>query len=142
MKKNQHKSYVQRVGIANWPQPGTVVSVPILLFYHHTAIVSDRWHGGKPMVVSTSARSGGVHEESWDTFAQGRVVAVDGYPGGLPSHEVLRRARSLIGAQYNVLARNCEHLATYVHGLKPQSTQVALTFAIVTLCVGALVAAR
>jgi hypothetical protein len=131
----------QRVGSVNWPQPGTVVSIPILLFYRHTGIVSDRWHGGKPMVVSTSVRSGGVREESWDTFAQGRVVTVDGYPGGLPSWEVVRRARSLIGAQYDLLARNCEHFVTFVHGLKPQSAQLALTV-VVALCIGALAAAR
>jgi len=119
-----------------------VVSVPIFLFYRHKGIVSDRWHGGKPMVISTSARSGGVREEPWDVFAQGHVVTVDGYLGGLPSYEVLRRARSLIGAQYDVLVRNCEHLVTNVHGIKPQSSQVALTFAIVALCVGALAAAR
>lgn len=126
----------------SWPQSGMVVSVPIFLFYRHQGIVSDRWHDAKPMVISASSRSGGVHEEPWDVFAQGLAVTVDGYPGGLPSHEVLRRARSLIGTQYDVLARNCEHLVTYVHGLKPQSLQVALTFVIVTLCVGALAAAR
>ena len=126
----------------SWPQPGMVVSVPIFLFYRHKGIVSDRWHGGKPMVISTSFRSGGVREEPWDVFAQGLVVTVDGYLGDLPSWKVVRRARSLIGAKYDVLARNCEHLVTYVHGLKPQSSQVALTFAIVTLCVGALAAAR
>ena len=119
-----------------------VVSVPIFLFYRHKGIVSNRWHGGKPMVISTSARAGGVREEPWDVFANGCVPTVDGYPGSLPSYEVLRRARSLIGAQYDVLARNCEHFVMHVHGIKPQSSQVALTFAIITLCVGALAVAR
>jgi hypothetical protein len=124
-----------------WPEAGTVVSIPIALFYRHKGIVSDQWHGGKPMVFSTSARSGAVREESWDTFAQNRVVAVDGYPGNLSSLEVVRRARLLIGAPYDVLAKNCEHFVTHVHGLKPQSPQVAFTV-LIALCIGTLVATR
>ena len=131
----------QPCGTANWPEPGTVVSVPILLLYRHTGIVSDRWHDGKPMVISTSARSGGVHEEPWDTFAQGRDVTVNGYPGRLPGWEVVRRARSLIGTQYDLLTKNCEQFVMFAHGLKPQSAQLASTV-VIALCVGVLAAAR
>lgn len=93
------------------------------------------------MVISTSARSGGVCEESWDTFAQGCAVTIEGHPGRLPGWEVVRRARSLMGTQYDLLAKNCEQFVTFVHGLKPQSTQLALTV-VVALCVGVLAAAR
>jgi hypothetical protein len=115
--------------------------VPIFLLYRHTGIVSDRWHGGKPMVISTSARAGGVREESWDTFAQGRAVSVEGYPGNLPGWEVVRRARLLIGTRYDLLSRNCEQFATFAHGLKPQSAQLVFTV-LIALCVGVLAAAR
>lgn len=124
-----------------WPQAGMVVSVPIFLFYHHKGIVSDQWCNGKPMVISTSSRSGEVREESWDVFAQGRVVTADGYPGNLPGWEVVRRARSLVGTRYDLLTKNCEQFVTFVHGLEPQSTQLALTV-VIALCVGVLAAAR
>jgi len=124
-----------------WPRAGVVVSVPILLFYRHKGIVSDQWCHGKPMVISTSARSGGVREEPWDVFAQGSVVMVDGYPGNLPGWEVVHRARSLIGTQYDLLTKNCEQFVTFVHGLKPQSTQLALTV-VIALCVGVFAVAR
>lgn len=94
------------------------------------------------MVISTSARSGGAYEEPWDVFAQRRVVSSEGYPGNFPSSEVLRRARSLIGAKYDVLVRNCEHFITYAHGYKPQSIQVVLTLVFVAAGVVALMAAR
>lgn len=125
----------------SWPQAGTVVSIPIFLFYRHKGIVSDQWRNGKPMIISNSARSGGVCEEPWDIFAEGNIVMVDGYPGGLSKYEVLNHARSLIGTQYLLFGWNCEHFVTYVHGLKPQSSQVTITVAIATLCVGVLAAA-
>ena len=141
MARNPPKSGNHIIGTANWPEPGTVVSVPIFLLYRHTGIVSDRWHSGKPMVISTSARSGGVYEEPWDVFTQGSVVTVDGCPGNLPSWEVVHRARSLIGTRYDLLSKNCEQFVTFVHGLKPHSTQLALTV-VIALCVGVLAAAR
>lgn len=141
MARNPPKSGNQLVGAANWPEPGMVVSVPIFLMYRHTGIVSDRWHGGKPMVISTSARSGGVCEEPWDVFTQGRAATVDGYPGHLPGWEVVHRARSLIGTRYDLLSKNCEQFVTFVHGIKPHSTQLALTV-VIALCVGMLAAAR
>ena len=63
MARNPPKNNDQLVGTVNWPEPGMVVSVPIFLIYRHTGIVSDLQHGGKPMVISTSARSGGA--QSW-----------------------------------------------------------------------------
>ncbi len=125
-----------------WPEAGTVVSIPIFLFYSHKGIVSDRWYGGKPMIISNSARSGGVREELWGVFAEGCVVTVDGNPSGLPHFEVLSRARSLIGTQYDLFRWNCEHFVAYAHGLKPQSAQVAITVAIAMLFVGLLATAR
>lgn len=141
MTTNPPKSSNKLIGTVNWPESGTVVSVPIFLLYRHTGIVSDRWHGGKPMVISTSPRSGGVREESWDTFSQGHDVTVEGHLGRLPGWEVVRRARSLVGTQYDLLTKNCDQFVTFVHGLKPRSTQLALTV-VIALCVGVLAAAR
>ena len=121
-----------------WPQAGMVVSIPIFLIYRHKGIVSDRWHGGKPMIISNSARSHGVCEEPWDAFAEGNIVKVDGYLGGLPNYEVLNRARLLIGTQYNLFDWNCEHYVTHAHGLKQQRLQIAVTLTVAVLCVGML----
>jgi hypothetical protein len=110
--------------------PGTIVSVPILWFWRHHGIVSERFHGDKPMVISNSARAGGLTEEPWDTFAAGQPVAVEGYPGSLPPHLVLHRARSLINKAYDVLAWNCDHLTSHAHGLEPRSPQLAATAAV------------
>jgi hypothetical protein len=119
-----------------------VVSIPTFLIYRHKGIVSDRWHNGKPMIISNSARAGRVCEEPWDVFAEGHAVAGDGYPGGLPNYEVIGRARLLIGTQYDLFNWNCEHFVTKAHGLKPQSPQVAVTAAVAALCVGVLAAVK
>jgi len=124
-----------------WPRPGTVVSVAILLVYRHKGVVSDRWHNGQPMVISSSARSGGVREEPWGVFAHGREINSEGYPGKLPTWEVLQRARSLIGSAYGLFNRNCEHFVSHVHGLEPKSPQVAITLGI-ALLVSLFAAAR
>lgn len=76
-----------------WPNPGSVVSVPAYVFFRHKGIVSDRSSGGKPMVISNSARAGGVREESWETFTSGQEWVNEGNVGGLCPSEVLRRAR-------------------------------------------------
>ena len=128
--------------VYSWPQPGMVVSIPTFPVFRHKGIVSDRWYGGKPMIISNSARSGGVREEPWDVFAEDHVVAVDGYPGDLPNHEVVSRARSFIGTRYDLFSWNCEHFVAEAHGLKPQSPQVAVTVAIAILCVGVLAIAK
>ncbi len=123
----------------SWPAPGTVVSIPIFLVYRHKGIVSDRWYNGKPMVISNSGRFGGVAEEPWDVFAQGRSVTAERLSGTMPLHEVVSRAQSLVGTKYDLYDWNCEHLVTYAYGLIPHSSQVVTTLAITAIC-GALAA--
>lgn len=117
-----------------WPAPGTVVSIPVFGLYRHKGIVSDKWHCGKPMIISNSRRFGGVAEEPWDVFAQGRPVTIERLPSAMPLHQVVARARSLVGAKYNLFDWNCEHLVTYAYGLKPHSQQVTMTLAVAALC--------
>jgi hypothetical protein len=116
--------------------------VPLLLFFRHKGVVSDRWQGGNPMVISNSARAGGIAEESWETFAGGQTVISEGYPNNLPPYEVLHRARSLIGTKYQLLNWNCEHLTRYAHGLEPQSPQIAATLLIAAVAIGVAAARR
>lgn len=122
------------------PAPGTIVSVPFLLFFRHVGIVSDRWHDGAPMVIA-NAPSQGVREVPLTDFADGQEVRVEGYPGPLPPGAVLARARALIETPYQTLSWNCEHFVAHVHGLPPNSPQAA---AAVTLLLvgGVMLAAR
>ena len=124
-----------------WPAPGTVISVPAYLFLRHKGIVSDHWHGGKPMVISNSARAGGVAEEPWDVFTGGLAWKSEGYPGTLTPFEVLRRARSAFDTKYKLFNWNCENFIAYCHGLPPASPQVAFIL-LIALAGIVLVAAR
>lgn len=117
----------------SWPVPGTIVSIPILVLFRHKGIVSDRLYNGKPTVISNSARAGGVCEEPWDTFAAGCIVTPEGYPSALPGHEVVQRARSVIGTPYRLLDWNCDYVVAFAHGLKLGSPQVAATLAVLAL---------
>lgn len=116
-----------------YPPPGSVVSVPFLLVYRHLGIVSDRWHGGKPMVISNSARVGGVREDPWDVFTQNRPVTVESNAPALFPAETISRARSHIGTGYDVLKWNCEHFVSYAQGQKPSSPQTVVTLAVAVL---------
>ena len=112
-----------------FPSPGTVVWVPAYLFWRHKGIVSDRYYGGKPMILCNSPVHG-VIEQPWDEFFQGEPCRQEGYPGTLPAHEVLRRARSRLREGYVLLAFNCDHYKNYAHGLLVESEQLRLTFTV------------
>ena len=134
--------YIASVALLTWPPPGSVVSAPLFVLFRHRGIVSDRWCQGKPIVISNSARAGGVTEESWAIFSGGQTVTPEGYPSTLLPYEVLRRARSCVGRAYNPLVWNCDHLTRYAHGLEPQSPQVAATLLISLLAIGVTAARR
>lgn len=116
-----------------YPAQGSIVSTPILLGYRHIGIVSDRYHDGKPMIISNSSRAGGVREEPWDTFAQHQPVKVEYSASGLDAFRIVERARSRIGTPYDLIKWNCEHLATHALGKEPQSPQVKATLALAAL---------
>jgi hypothetical protein len=107
-----------------WPQPGSIVSTPMLLLFRHTGIVSDQFSQGKPTVISNSARAGGVYEETWDDFAQGKKVYVEGRPSIGSGQEIVRRARTYIGTRYVLLKWNCEHFVACAIGKKVESKQL------------------
>lgn len=111
-------------------QPGDVISAargPI----HHYGVVSDRFGpDGRIMAISGSKVKGIVVEEPIDEFAGGSPVVFRGYIGGLSRQEVVARARSMIGERWDVLANNCEHVASRAHGLQPQSPQLRVAVAL------------
>jgi hypothetical protein len=115
-----------------WPEPGTIVSCRVGL-WNHKGIVSDRQIGGKPTVLANSMRSGGFIELTWDDFSGGQHVFLDGYPGQLPSWEVIHRARSLYDRKYDAIFWNCEHFVNVCHGLRPGSPQLIVTAVVALL---------
>jgi hypothetical protein len=120
----------------SYPPPGNVVWIVTHLLWRHKGIVSDRWHNGKPMVISASARAGAVCEESWDVFSDGKQVFDGGYPSQLPQWDVLHRARMLIGRRYQLIEFNCDHFVALAHGdEEPRSPQLAGTMTIALLAV-------
>ncbi|HEV2174698.1 MAG TPA: lecithin retinol acyltransferase family protein [Nitrospira sp.] len=110
--------------------PGTVIFIWLFPFFRHRGIVSDRYCGDKPMVISNSARAGGVIEEPWDAFAAGQSVQVEGYPSRLAPWIVVQRARDCVGTRYSLVNWNCDHLVSDAHGLVTRSPQVALVIAV------------
>lgn len=93
--------------------------------YHHYAIVSDRMHGGKPMLISLSYRTGTVAEEPWDAVVRGRTVKRSQLPSRFSPGQVLERARAEIGQRrYNLIAENCEHFVRDMLGLPARSHQL------------------
>lgn len=93
--------------------------------YCHYAIVSDRIHDGKPMLISLSRRTGTVAEEPWDEVVRGRRVKPSRLRPRLSADQVLQRARNQIGRRrYALLTSNCEHFARESVGLSSTSGQV------------------
>jgi hypothetical protein len=123
-----------------WPSPGSIVSVPAYVFFRHKGIVSDRWHGGKPMVISASARIGHGAEEPWDVFSSGQQWSDDGYPGAQQSWEVLERARALLNKPYDAFSWNCDMFVSASHGLQATSLQLVVALAVAVVGIGIAIA--
>lgn len=88
---------------------------------------------GSATGTSASKQTGRVVEEAWATFAGGGIVRHVDYPGTLPRHVVIARARAQIGQPWAWL-NNCEHVAARAHGIEPQSGQLRAAIAAGTRC--------
>lgn len=123
-------------------QPGELILTSIGS-YEHTSIVSDRRCAlGKPMLISATARTGTVMEEQYATVVRGRKTGYAPQQSNLPSHIVLKNARSQIGKwKYGVLGQNCENFANWAGGLKVTSRQVngVLSGAAISVCATKLI---
>jgi lecithin:retinol acyltransferase len=118
--------------------PAFVVSVPAPIFIRHFGIVSEIFHRDAPNVISLPNAKGGVVEETWEEFAGGNPVRIDGYLGDLEPQVVIDRARSCIGRVPWTFSFNCEHFVSWCHGLDPRSPQLENWVAVAGL--GALMA--
>lgn len=96
------------------PQLGAHLVTPRFAYAHHGVYVGDGTvvhYGGFPC----HWRRGPVEEISLKLFAQGHPVWVrPARPSGLPSAEIVRRARSRLGEnRYRLFSNNCEHLSEW-----------------------------
>lgn len=107
-----------------------VVGVPVLTRVgrvDHKGVVTDRYGSdGEPTILHASDLYGRVVETDAGEFVQRAIgpVRFVGYLGSLAPAEVLRRGRARVGERYRTLTANCEHYATGVHGLPPESAQL------------------
>lgn len=107
---------------------------------HYGVFAGWRRRDGQAMVVH-NAKEDGVVLDSWDRFCNGAPVYIiqNAVPG--TEGEVLQRALSYIGTNYDLLSFNCEHFAAIAHGEQPRSQQLA-NAALLALVGGALWALR
>ncbi len=114
-----------RLALASHYQIGDHLRSPRGLYFHHGIYVGDgqvvHYAGDRAKdMASASARLGTLAD-----FADGHPIEVVPYGQSLPPIEVVLRAHSLLGeARYNLVLRNCEHLATLAKVGEPFSNQV------------------
>jgi Lecithin retinol acyltransferase len=107
------------------PPLGAHLVTPRITYAHHGVYVGagSVVHYG---ALSCHWRRGPVEEISLKLFAQGYPVWVrPARPNGLPSAEVVRRARSRLGEnRYRLFSNNCEHLSEWCVNGEHRSPQV------------------
>lgn len=118
-------------------KPGHVIRVHFP-FFTHVGLLTGRHMNGEPSVLSFSQAARGLREQPLSEFVGQRQWVLEGYPGQLPAHEVLRRAWSQQHRPYSLLGFNCEHFIRFAHGLHVESPQVQFAVALAT--VGGLLA--
>lgn len=114
-----------KVLTTNLPQ-GAVVDIDFGLFTHRALVSSRFGHGGKPMLISATKRTGTVLEEHWDTVVQGKPVTVVSHPpSSFHGLQFVSRARQFIRRwRYQVSDANCEHFVSMVITGRPSSAQM------------------
>lgn len=98
---------------------GDVVSVRFAGVLRHYGVVTL---GGR--VISNSGRAGGVIEQSFAEFADGRPVKRHRNTSDRHGLEVDARARRALGADYDLTGSNCIDLTRWSHRRRPTPWQV------------------
>lgn len=120
---------------------GSVLSVDFGL-YTHVGVVTGHDRRGLPIVTSNSHRRGGVFQESFAEFCEGRpckLIRAAGHDASI----LVQRARAALGQKYDLLRFNCEHFIEWVKGNPPSSGQLAFWGAVAVIagfCVAAAMA--
>lgn len=101
-------------------EPGDVVAIPFGIGLSHYGIVTS-----SGTVISNSRRHGGVVEQSFNDFANGKRVRLCERTDPLSGTVAASRARRAKGWSYSLTESNCAHLSRWSHRQKPTSVQVA-----------------
>lgn len=101
-------------------ESGDTIAIPFGIGLWHYGVVTSRG-----TVISNSLKHGGVVEQAFSTFANGKRVRLcerTDHFGAVASEQ---RARQAIGASYSLTDANCAHFARWAHRRKPTSLQIA-----------------
>lgn len=108
---------------------GCILAVPVQTnvgVVSHKGLMGDHLGDDElPTVVHNAKLFGQIVETSMSDYLLMAVgpISSEGYPGLLPSAEVLTRARSQIEKPWR-LWHNCEHFVAWSHGLPVRSPQL------------------
>jgi hypothetical protein len=111
-------------------RPGDPIAVDLglgplgLMPVTHVGIVSRVESDGSTWVVSSSFRRRRCQEETLEEFACGGMPYLHDLAQHVDRDEAVRRARSLVGAPWNLLFANCEHVTSWCSGHEPHSPQL------------------
>ncbi|MHA7900985.1 MAG: hypothetical protein ACX94B_14075 [Henriciella sp.] len=101
-------------------EPGDVVAIPFGIGLSHYGIVT-----ASGTVISNSRKHGGVVEQSFIAFSNGRRVRLCERVDGLDGVIAANRARRGKGKSYRLTESNCSHFSRWSHRQKPTSVQIA-----------------
>lgn len=112
--------------------PGDHIVINEGLYDHHMIVV-EVLSRNSIRVIHKSKRGDGVVEEV--VHYKPHQLTLLEYDSPYSPDKIIRRARDLIGQDYNVLSANCEHFATEVRTAEPQSRQVQLVGIILAIII-------
>ncbi|MEO1552762.1 MAG: hypothetical protein AAFR82_02415 [Pseudomonadota bacterium] len=101
-------------------EPGDVVAIPFGIGLSHYGIVT-----ATGTVISNSRKHGGVVEQSFTAFANGKRVRLCERTDALGGAVAESRARRRKGHNYHLTESNCAHFSRYSHRQKPTTIQIA-----------------
>lgn len=101
-------------------EPGDVVAIPFGIGLSHYGIVT-----AQGTVISNSRKHGGVVEQGFADFANGKRVRLCERTDPLSGAIAETRARRAKGKSYRPTESNCVHFSRWSHRQKPTSIQIA-----------------
>ncbi len=105
---------------------GDIVSIRFSGVLRHYGVVTARG-----TVISNSQWHGGVVEQSFAAFSNGKRVRSHSRPSDTPDYVAESRARRALGSRYDLAGSNCIDLVRHAHRKRPSPWQrgkgVALT---------------
>ncbi len=97
---------------------GDIVSIPYGGVLRHYGTVTARG-----TVISNSRRHGGIVEQDFATFANGKHVRRHTSRSDLHPFQIEARARRTLGADYHLFRSNCTHHVRHSQGREPSVLQ-------------------